>query len=289
MYLEITEAGTPNFILPDQHSFRGDGTERFGYGQQQGGARPYINFYPRSVQMNAASLEAGRPIFKSQVFIKIMQPGERDMIDRQATRQDAERYPAEYSAYCRGREAVPDGIPLAVLFPHHGDIVQALEFHRVRTVEQLAALNDTQKQNLGHGGYEWQLKAQRYLEALEKGQGFASLEAKLEKYGNQLNRQLEINGLQQQKIQELEARLSAALTGSSTLGLPPAAAAVPYVPQRPVGAFVPVAPGELGADDDVQQALAPSPLDSAPDAFHEDHVAAAAAQTETAPRRNRRN
>lgn len=292
--LEITDQGTPNFILPDQHNFRGDGTERFGFGDQPGGQRAYVSFYPKSVQLNHASMEAGKPIFKSQVFIRILQPGERDMIDRQATRADAIRYPAEYRAYCEGREAIPDGIPLAVLFPHHGDIVQALEFHRVKTVEQLAQLTDTQKQNLGMGGHEWQQKALRYLDAMKEGQGFAVLEHKVERAQNQLNRALEANGMLQQRVQELEARLSAALTGGG-LGLPPSAAAVPYQAPRPVqpiggGVFVPSGPGELGADDDIRRPLGAPEM--AADAFHEDQVAdvAAAQQPEpaAAQRRSRR-
>lgn len=292
--INLDEAGRPTFTLPPGTQYSGNGSERFGFGAQPNGPQPHVTFYPKALQQNYDSLLQGKPIFKSVVMVKVIQPGERDILDRMATKEDAQRWPNEYRAYCEGREDAPNGIPLAVLFPHHGDVVQALQFHRIFTVEQLAHLNDTQKQNLGMGGYEWSQKAQRYLEALSAGQGFAKLEHANERQAIEIKRQQDVIDQLTREVYALKNQLTA-IAGVTTGGLnttrPPAAAAIPQMhqPQPQAtpggGVFVAAGPGELGAEERRGPA---APLPSTPDIFHEDQAAAVAGEPAPSARRQRR-
>jgi guanyl-specific ribonuclease Sa len=262
-HIEITESGVPSYTLDQNSAYRGDGTERIGYGQREGEQGPYVNFYARSLPNGAASLDASKPVFRSVVFMRLQHPGERDCIDRQATRADADRFPAAYRRYCDGRAAEPDGVPLHVLFPHHDDIVQMLRYHKVFTVEQLAKLSDTQMQNLGMGGMEWSQKAQRYLAHLERGGGFAKLEDQLRRTQADNERQRAVNDDLSAKIQALTNQLGVFMQ-AQTQGMPMAAMggmqalAQMGIAPAPVGqqqrhGFVQAAPHELGADDNVPQ------------------------------------
>lgn len=260
--IEIGADGMPSYTLTEV--MKADGTERLGYGTQQGAAGPYVNFYAKSVPNGAASLDESKPVFKSIVFMRLQHPGERDVLERPATRADANRFPGPYRLYVEGRQDVPDGVPLHVLFPNHHDVVQALNFHRIHTCEQLANLNDTQMQNLGMGGLEWSQKARRYLEHLQRGEGFAKYEEQLRRQAQELERAQTLNQDLSVKLQALTVQVAQLMQvqmaaggvmpmGVMThgMGVAPAAAAMPQPMQR--NGFAAAAPHEIGADDNVPQ------------------------------------
>lgn len=299
MQIEIDASGKPNFTLQQGDSFLANGTERIGFGDHPGAPKPFVNFYPKTVPMGAASLAAGKPVFKSVVYMRLQHPGERDCIDRPATHQDAERFPVQYRQYCEGRQGIPDGIPLDTLFPNHQDVREALNYNKVYTVEQLAALTDTQLQNIGFGGFEWQQKAKRYLAALEEGKGFAQHEETIRRMQVDLDRANGTNADLARQVARLTDQLAVLVAGANNpmMGAAPSQAAMPaqHMPQQLApqmqidGMFVRPSHGELGADDTSH--LPPVPTqqgapDNAPNtAFLED--AAKAAAPETAPRRRR--
>lgn len=280
--IEISADGMPSYTLAEV--MKGDGTERIGYGTQQGETGPYVNFYAKSVPHGAASLDESKPVFKSIVFMRLQHPGERDTLERPATRADANRFPRAYRQYVEGRQDVPDGVPLHVLFPNHHDIVQALNFHRIHTVEQLANLNDTAMQNLGMGGIQWSNKARRYLEHLQRGEGFAKYEEKLRRQELDLERATNLNQELSVKLQALTNQVAQLMQvqmaaggvmpmGVMThgMGVAPAAAAMP--PQMQRNGFIQSAPHEIGADDHVQNRQPQQPAADLPtgtDSFLED-------------------
>lgn len=253
--IEIGQDGMPNYKLSDE-AFVGLG-QRIGYGN---GPRPMVKFHPVAKQHAAASLAESRPVHRTIVHMRLQHPGERDVIDRPATRADAERFPAEYRAYCQGRVARPDGTPLEVIFPHHADVVMMLGAHGVYTVEQLADLTDTQKQNLGMGGHEWSGRARQYLKHLQDGKGFAQMQEQIKRGDVERER---LNGQNAQLVQQVQALtmqvqdLMRSLTAAGhmpalpgtvhQMQMPVAPPPAPYLMQ-PNGVAAP-APGELGADE----------------------------------------
>lgn len=139
----------------------------------------FKEFVQRAVPDEAASKEFSRPITRSADYIRIRQPGERDEIFRPAHDLDRRRFKREWDAYVEGKQALPEGTPLSVLFPVNPEIVENLKFDKIFVVEQLAALSDTQIQNIGMGGRMWTEKAKAYLAAATKGGDYQALAKKV--------------------------------------------------------------------------------------------------------------
>lgn len=122
-----------------------------------------VEFVSRPVIDAAASQEAGREIYVRADYVRIKHPGEKDEIFRPAHGGDRRRFKRQWEAYECGETIVPEGTPLAVLFPRNPEIVKNLEHDKIVTVEQLAGLTDTQIQNIGIGGRQFTDKAKAFL------------------------------------------------------------------------------------------------------------------------------
>lgn len=138
-------------------------------------AQLVVMFYKRPVPNEARSKEAGTPIYDPHDYVKIYQPGERDVVDRPVNELDKRRFAQRWAEYQQGKEQAPEGTPLEHLFPGNPEIVATLRAMRVQTVQQLAKISDTATGNLQFGG-DLRQKAQRFLEGAEKGKGFHALE-----------------------------------------------------------------------------------------------------------------
>lgn len=143
---------------------------------QSGPDTRFIQFQSRSVPNRLKSKEAGRPVFEQRVFITIQHPGDNlNVLERYATTQDEHEFPAQWRAFQEGRESIPEGTLLSVLFPMNPEIVDNLRHFKVFTIEQLAGLTDSQKQSIGMGGVKMSQDAQAYLKAAASGADFHKL------------------------------------------------------------------------------------------------------------------
>jgi hypothetical protein len=274
MTILIGDDGMPQFTVQEGVDY--DGSSRFMPPAAQ--TEPFVTFYGKAVPQGMASLEAGRPVHKSVLFVRIQHAGERDYIDRQAQPGDAQRWPRQYNAFREKRQA--DGMlgtPLDVLFPAFPDTIETLRYNKVYTVEQLAGLSDTAKGNIGLGADEWQKKAARYLELTNKGQGFAHLEHQVEKLTAQNERMQGQNASLLQQVGELTAKLASLIQQQQT-GAQPSPALQP----RPVSPFMDPdapAPGSVGFQMPETKAEDPT------DAFIPDFEQTEAGAAETRRRR----
>lgn len=166
-------------------------------------SRLYVKFYSKAVPDEVASREAGRPVSRQMDYVIIRQPGERDQIERPAHDLDRRRFARHWQAYQEGREAIPEGTPLATLFPNNPEIIENLKYDKIFVVEQLAGLSDTQVQNIGIGARAWQQKAAEFLMLADNGKGFHVLQKQIE----QLNAD---RAADKERIAALEAALTAA-------------------------------------------------------------------------------
>ncbi len=103
-------------------------------------ARLFVEFVSRSVPDEVKSRDAGRPVSVQMDYIRIRQPGERDEILRPAHDGDRRRFSRHWAAYQEGRQELPAGTPLAILFPNNPEVVENLKYDKIFVVEQLAAL-----------------------------------------------------------------------------------------------------------------------------------------------------
>jgi hypothetical protein len=156
-------------------------------------SRLFVEFQSRAVPDIVASTEAGRPISRQVDYIRIRQPGERDEIMRPAHDGDRRRFRRHWEAYQDGRQAMPDGTPLVLLFPNNPEIIENLKHDKIFVVEQLAALSDTQIQNIGMGARAWQQKAAELLMVSNDGKGFHVLQRQIDQQSAQIAALLEKN------------------------------------------------------------------------------------------------
>lgn len=149
-----------DFTFAQHTGYRQDGMAILG-----SESRMVVWFLAKSVLMDAASREAGRPVYQTQHYVHIQHPGERDFVERPAHGGDVERFPNQWKAYAAQQEQVCDGTPLSTLFPADPGLVSTLKVDHIHTVEQLANLTEEALRRLGMGAREWVKRAQTYLEA----------------------------------------------------------------------------------------------------------------------------
>lgn len=112
----------------------------------------YAEFYVKPVKQNFASEEAGRPIFKDVVYVKIMTPSDQlSQIDTIAREDHKARFPRQW-AYFQNKQAGQQqvvGTPVGEwpqLTASAAEELRALKFY---TVELIANANDSQLQKIG--------------------------------------------------------------------------------------------------------------------------------------------
>ncbi len=165
-------------------------------------------FYMKAELQGYESQQAGRPIYKSVPFVRIIQPGEKDTVERPVRNEDKVRFPQAWAQFeAQGQQRI-EGTPLSTLFPHNPGVVKTLDSLAITTVEQLAALNDSQLQNIGLGAREWQQMAQNFMSSAEKGKGFQAMQSQLDTLTAQVAKLVSINEALQSENDALKSEKS---------------------------------------------------------------------------------
>ncbi|HEY5412901.1 MAG TPA: hypothetical protein VIJ94_19465 [Caulobacteraceae bacterium] len=170
-------------------------------------------FFTEAVKLEWKSRQEGRPIFEDREFVRIIIPGDRrSMAVEPVGDGHKQRWPAEYQAFTAGREAPLQGTPLSewpvsLMGPAR---VQELAYFNLRTVEQMAAVNDAQLQNLGMGARELRERARTWLEVAEKGaapiERLISRNEELARETERLTRELKAANAELSAIRKKESR-----------------------------------------------------------------------------------
>lgn len=170
-------------------------------GAMEGDERLHVTFSKKAVLNGIKSKEEGRPIHEPVDFVRIQQPGERDYIERPAHQGDIGRFRRQWEAYQSNSGASATGTMLSVVFPNNPEIIENLKYLKIFTAEQMIGLNQTQIQNVGMGGLEFQRRCQEYMATAEKGKDYHGLAARIEA--------MELKGQEKDKrIADLEAALA---------------------------------------------------------------------------------
>jgi hypothetical protein len=133
-----------------------------GIGAQEEGL--IAEFFPQAVQNNYQSSLAGRPIFETFPFVRILIPGDKhSIVERKATDADKARFRRHWEAFQAGQAPVESGTPIEQ-WPQL-TVAQVAEFKalHIRTVEHLANLSDGNIAKLGPGGRELVQKAKAFI------------------------------------------------------------------------------------------------------------------------------
>lgn len=129
-----------------------------------------VTFDLHPVHMKAQSEKEGHPIYEDRVYVKIVQPLNRNSeVHRPATEDDKRRWPIRWRQFQEGQEQIGTGTPLkewALISPAQ---IMMLIGMGVKTVEQLADVSDVNLSNLGMGARDLRTKAQTWLEQAKDG------------------------------------------------------------------------------------------------------------------------
>lgn len=122
-----------------------------------------IEFVEYSMQNAAATLEKGRPVFESKVFIK-KYVSKLTIQERPANEADFMEYPRHYEAFKNKQIQKEDGIPVGLLPGITKVEVDNLEAKRIYTIERLAVIPQIVLQDIGPNTQKLQTRAQQYLQ-----------------------------------------------------------------------------------------------------------------------------
>lgn len=136
----------------------------------------YAKFYTRPIPNDAKTLEEGRPIFDEVVFVEIIAAGNgTNIIRRPARDTDKQRFRQAYSQFLEGAEQV-SGTPLTEVAWITASQREELTYIKVRTLEQLAELNDQACTRIP-GLYELKRKASAWMAQAKEAAPFEALHA----------------------------------------------------------------------------------------------------------------
>ena len=188
-----------------------------GFGMVNLGAtddQQLVVFRWESIRNPAKSREAGRPIYERQMYVTIQPPGERlNIIDRPVLESDKHRWPRQWNAFISNRAFVPEGTPIAQLFPANPEVADMLRGLGIHTVELCAKMTPHAIDSVGMGAQDWVNHARRYLDTAKNGVDYHKIEAMEEKHRH------ENNALKNQ-IADLTMRLNAMQSSMASLPAP---------------------------------------------------------------------
>ncbi|MFZ4761278.1 MAG: hypothetical protein ACOYK8_00480 [Alphaproteobacteria bacterium] len=138
-------------------------------------------FYYRAVENSFVSAREGRPVFDEIEHVHILIPGDKTTeIDRPVEEVDKLRWPEAYKRFQEGSEPPISGTPLQQWTALSASQVAELTALNIRTVDDLAAMNDGLLSRIGPGGRSLKEKAVSFLNAAIDQAETARLHAILE-------------------------------------------------------------------------------------------------------------
>lgn len=176
-------------------------------------------FHLKPVYMEAESAAAAREIYRDFEYVEITVPGQpKSTVDRKVRPEDMRRWPVDYQAFKLNLQAPTAGTPLrrwTLISPAE---VETLEYMKVRTVEELAGLSDSQVQNCGPGTEKLRRNAKAWLKQAKDNAGLSEMSARIDQMEGQL-------ALTTKALEKALAQL--AVRDAETAALAPGPAGVP--------------------------------------------------------------
>lgn len=146
-----------------------------------------VIFYMKAVKNNFKSAKEGRAIFDEKPFVKIIVPGDRlNMVDAPVTPYHKQRFQALWERFEKGLEAPETGTPLGEMPWMSVGMVEELRAFGVKTVENLANLNDGVVSRI-MGATMLKAKAQAFLDAAQADSQNSQLQAALAERDNEID------------------------------------------------------------------------------------------------------
>ena len=131
-----------------------------------------VRFYWRPVELGAQSQAQGRPIYEKRVYVEIIAPSDtttKSIVDREASDDDKRRFGRQYESFQRGEERAQIGTPLESWPLLDVAQIATMKALNIYSVDQLAAMSDTQLRPLEPHGFNLRTQAQAWLAQAKDG------------------------------------------------------------------------------------------------------------------------
>lgn len=146
-----------------------------------GDERLAVRFFVKAKQDSEASVKEGRPIFKDVDFIQIVVPGDRNNAHvRPVAPNDKIRFQKQWEHWkaTQNNDAVI-GTPLEAWGILSLSQVEEFRYFGVRTIEQMASLNDSVCQKM-HGAVALKQRATNFLQIMKEEAPMRRVQAELD-------------------------------------------------------------------------------------------------------------
>lgn len=148
--------------------------------REKGMERNVVQFFTKPVWNKNKSRDEGRPIFDAREYISVHAPGVRNETFVGPVRQiDKRIYARQYQEWKSGQTNIDHGTPLVTAGIVSPERAEELAFFKIKTVEQMAALDDAKLQNLGHTARREMEACKAFLDRQSKAVVAGDLEKKL--------------------------------------------------------------------------------------------------------------
>jgi len=133
----------------------------------------YVEFEPRAIENRDKSMEAGHPVYEDVIFAIITPPGGNLVVEKvaeqwvESKRNDPfyRHYKESFEAFLEDREAPAEGTAIELWPAATPAMVKQIRGAGLRTVEDLAAANESSIQKMGMGGRALKQRATAWLES----------------------------------------------------------------------------------------------------------------------------
>lgn len=142
-----------------------EGWRGFLPGQHQEDDRSLIiRFFVDKKLLGLKSQEAGRPIYEDREYIEIKIKGQpKQVVVEEVNAKHRQKFTIAYAAFQANRELPLVGTPIEQLPGIGPSLAATLKTFGVRSIEDMAALNDIGIQNIGGGARDLQTRSKAYL------------------------------------------------------------------------------------------------------------------------------
>lgn len=161
-------------------------------------------FHSRVVEDFVESEKTGQRKYKEVAYVKVLSPGnDKEFPDFRVTDVHRKRWPAQWKAFTEGGDVALEGYPLEEWQGITPVETRTLKDLKVRSVEELSKLPDSNLTNIGQGFLPLKHRALAFLESQKGEAGFVKLQAANKEQSTQLETQAEQIKLLEEKVAEL--------------------------------------------------------------------------------------
>jgi len=125
----------------------------------------FVEFFMEAVEFKAESEKEGRPVFREIPYVRIQTPGDRNnVLEVKANDHYKQKFSREWRAFQENQTEPVSGTLLKEWPQITKSQVKEAEHFGIKTVEQLASVNDNALQRLGMGWMALRNAARTYLD-----------------------------------------------------------------------------------------------------------------------------